>query len=405
MSALENGRSDLMACPMTLTRRHLSFAFVFNSVLLGLVVAGFGARALFLPEYWPPVRITLLIHIAVTGGWFVLVVFQAGLVARGNIALHMRLGQLGAALAALVLVTGTVMIVELNLRHFSWLQVASNAVNMVTFAILFTAAMLCRRNRNAHMRLITFASLALMTPAIARLLQTLGLEFLTHPVWLSLCLVLPLYDWRVMRAILWPTWLGLGVSVAGLAGFASVAVLTAGSAAAQGADLNDGYEGRIRLVRFLDEPDGYCVDVPGGRDRVMLSMPAIAHTCHFDPLPDQVFRLDGAAILWPYGADPVCLSAVSATQGASFGFEPCQSMARQSFEFARNGEIRLAGTSLCLSVERTGPRFGEDPGPDQDAHGRGRPVNPQFSHLARALLLEDCGMGDPSFQRWTAYPE
>lgn len=390
---------------MTQIQRGFSFAFVFNTVLLGLVIAGFGARALLLPEYWPPVRATLLIHIAVTGGWFVLVVLQAGLVARRNIALHMRLGQLGAALAVLVVATGSVMIIELNLRHFSWLQVVSNAVNIVTFAILFVAAMLWRRDSAAHMRLITFASLALMTPAIARLLQPLGLEALTHPVWLAICFVLPLYDWRRFRSILWPTWLGLGVSVAGLAGFGVAAAVTAGSAAAQEADLNDGYEGRIRLVRFLDEPDGYCIDVPGGGDRVMLSVPAIAHTCHFDPLPDQVFRLDGVAIRWSFGPEPVCLSAATPSPGADFGFELCAGAPRQAFEFALNGEIRLTGTTLCLSVERTGPRFGQDPGPDQDPHGRGRPVNPQFSHLARALLLEECGVGDPSFQRWMAYPE
>ncbi|WP_415404643.1 hypothetical protein [Tateyamaria sp. SN3-11] len=79
-----------------------------------------------------------------------------------------------------------------------------------------------------------------------------------------------------------------------------MAAVTAGTAVAQGAALAEGYEGRIRLVRFLDEPDGYCVDVPGGGDRVMLSMPAIAHTCHLDPLQDQVLLTDGGAILWPY---------------------------------------------------------------------------------------------------------
>lgn len=388
---------------MTQTQRPFSFAFGFNMVLLGLVIAGFGARALFVPEYWPPVRASLLIHIAVTGGWFVLVVVQTSLVAQRNIVLHVRLGQLGAALAVLVVATGTVMIFELNLRDFSWVQVVSNAVNMVTFAILFAAAMHWRRHKTAHMRLITFASLALMTPAIARLLQPLDLESLTHPVWLALCLLLPVYDWRILRRIIWPTWLGLGVTIAGLMSFGAAVVLTAGSAAAQETDLKDGYEGRIRLVRFLDEPDGYCVDVPGGGDRVMLSMPTIAHTCHFDPLADQVFRLDAAAILWPHGPEPVCLSATTTSQGAGFGFETCEDAPRQSFEFAHNGEIRVAGTTLCLSVERTGPGFGQDPALDQDAHGRGRPVNPAFSHLARALVLEECGVGDPSFQRWTAY--
>jgi len=386
-----------------------SFAFSFNIVLLLLVVAGFGARALLFPEYWPPVRASLISHILVTGGWFILVVYQASLVGRRKIACHMRLGQLGIVMAILVVVTGITMIVELNARQFSWLQIASNAVNLITFAILFSGAMIWRKDRMVHMRLVTFASLALMTPAIARLLQPLGLEAFTHPVWLALCTVLVIYDWHERRAVTVPTKFGVGVSVAGLVGFAVVAVLLAGSAKAQAQapvlTAAQGYEGRIRLVRFLDEPDGYCVDVPGGGDRVMLNMPAIAHTCHFDALPDQVFRFNTngrGQIVWNQGEQDVCLSANAPEPAAGLKFERCQETALQAFDATANGEIRLRGASLCLAVERTAPPLGQPMKHGQDSYGRGRPVNPQFTHLARALQLARCGEGDPSMQRWMA---
>ncbi|MEM9784923.1 MAG: ricin-type beta-trefoil lectin domain protein [Pseudomonadota bacterium] len=389
-----------------------SFALVFSVGLLTLVLAGFGSRAIFLPEYWPPIRVTLILHIVVTGGWFLLVVCQASLVRQRNIALHMRLGWIGVVLAVFVVLTGTLMIVELNMREFSWLQVASNAVNMVTFAILFGAAILWRKDRVMHMRLITFASLALITPAIARLLQPLGLEVLTHPVWLALCAVLVLYDWRKRRSVTRATTFGMAVSLAGFAAFAVAATLTAGSASAQSAVAlmadPQGYEGRIRLVRLLDEPDGYCIDVPGGGDRVMLHMPAIAHTCHFDPQPDQVFRFNATGrgrIVWDHDGQDMCLSAESTQASVGLRFENCNDATRQAFAFAQNGELRLLGTALCLAVERTGPQPGQALTEGQDSYGRGRPVNPQYTHLARALQLAPCGDGDPSMQRWMAMAE
>lgn len=392
---------------------HITFAYAFSILLLILVVLGFGARAILLPEYWPPVRATLIIHILVTGGWFILAVFQANLVREKNIKQHMAFGRYGVVLAVLVVFTGTLMIFELNLREFSWLQVASNSVNMVTFAIFFGAAILWRRDGRAHKRMILFASLALMSPAIARLMQPLGAEVLTHPIWLLLCVAVAAFDLRSEARVTRATWFGLLISLLGFGVFGAAAVLTAGSANAQAIDagpLSDpnGYTGRIRLVRFLDEPDGYCIDVPGGGDRVLLNMPAIAHTCHFDPLPDQVFSFntDGQGrIVWAGKDEQVCLTAQGVRDGEGFLFASCGDPSAQTFSFERGGALMLADSDLCLSVERTGPSFRETLGDGQDAYGRGRPVNPQYTHLARALILAPCGVGDPSMQRWQAYDE
>ena len=77
-----------------------------------------------------------------------------------------------------------------------------------------------------------------------------------------------------------------------------------------GLSATSGYEGQIRLSRFLDEPDGYCLDVPGPANAVMLEMPLIAHTCHADPLSDQVFQFNeaGSGVLRWTTADTIFAS-------------------------------------------------------------------------------------------------
>ena len=391
-------------------RLSVRFPLSFHLLLLALVVLGFGNRAIFLPEYWPPVRTTLIVHIIVTGGWFVFAVYKSNLVRLGQVMQHMRLGRFGVALALLVMDTGTTMIVELNLRDFSWFQVVSNAVNMVTFAIFFLSAIAWRKDAPSHKRMILFASLSLMTPAIARLMQPMGAEILTHPLWLLLCGAVAIHDLRLDGRVLRATWFGIAISLAGFAAFAATAVLSAGSANAQAAEaarLSDanGYAGRIRLIRFLDEPDGYCIDVPGGGDRIFVNMPAIAHTCHYDPLPDQVFAYNQGElgqIVWTGAEGEYCLTANSGDPGSGFQFAACDAPERQSFLFSDGGTFMLTDTDLCLAVETTGPRIGETATDQQDAYGRGRPVNPLYNHMARALVLAPCHSGDPSFQRWMA---
>ncbi|MDX8350262.1 hypothetical protein SLH49_19900 [Cognatiyoonia sp. IB215446] len=200
-----------------------SFAFHFSLMLLLLVVLGFGSRAVFLPEYWPPVRLALIVHIVVMAVWFFLVVTQSLLINRREVATHMHIGQFGQLAALLVVVTGSLMIIELNLREFNWIQVVSNTGNMVTFAIFFGAAMVWRKDRVAHMRMILFASLALMTPALARLFQPFGAEALAMPAWFALMAIIAVLDIQHFGSLTKATWLGLAVSI--LSAVALVATL------------------------------------------------------------------------------------------------------------------------------------------------------------------------------------
>ncbi|MEM9740781.1 MAG: ricin-type beta-trefoil lectin domain protein [Pseudomonadota bacterium] len=165
------------------------------------------------------------------------------------------------------------------------------------------------------------------------------------------------------------------------------------------------YTGRIRLSRFLDEPDGYCLDVPGPPQNVMLQFPLVAHTCHADPLADQVFSFnDGGSgqIRWTMEAYDLCFTADAADGKSALNLGPCEASPMQTFEYSVGREIQLSGTELCVHVERTGPGSFQPVAEGQDDYGRGRSANPQFTHLMRRLELRPCGDGDPSMSRWQA---
>ncbi|MEM7612946.1 MAG: hypothetical protein AAF270_14775 [Pseudomonadota bacterium] len=76
-----------------------SFAYHYSVLLLVLVILGFGSRALFLPECWPPVRVTLVLHIIVMAAWFLLVVGQALPINKRSISMHKFIGQFGQIVA------------------------------------------------------------------------------------------------------------------------------------------------------------------------------------------------------------------------------------------------------------------------------------------------------------------
>ncbi|MEL7045385.1 MAG: ricin-type beta-trefoil lectin domain protein [Pseudomonadota bacterium] len=166
-----------------------------------------------------------------------------------------------------------------------------------------------------------------------------------------------------------------------------------------------GYEGRIRLTRFLDEPDGYCMDVPGPVGARRADIPLLAHTCHADPLGDQRFEfntLGEGRIRWTGESEDLCFEALSPDPNSKLDLKACAGEAAQSFVYTDRGEFRLVDTSLCIHVEKTGAGLGETASEGQDPYGRGHSVNAQFTHLMRFLEMRSCGTEDPAMSRWRA---
>lgn len=143
--------------------------------------------------------------------------------------------------------------------------------------------------------------------------------------------------------------------------------------------------GLLRLVDFLDDPQGYCVDVDGFGANLRLDAPLQAHTCK-PRSDDQLFSpLDGNGIrLERHGR---CLSAPSRVPGARVGVAPCDAnAATQDFHLGDDGRLRLPSedaTALCLGV----------------ADGVGEPAGGR-NHLRRDLIQYDCGQVDASLIVW-----
>ena len=144
-------------------------------------------------------------------------------------------------------------------------------------------------------------------------------------------------------------------------------------------------DGLVMLVDPLDEPEQYCLDVPGFGRRLNLDAPLMAHTCK-PGAADETFRAetgDPSAARLYMPAYERCAEAESREPGARLFMKQCEDSDLQRFSFDSDGRIRLGSSQLCLTVDgASGVPTG---GP---------------SHLRRDLALQPCEGGDPSLSRW-----
>ncbi len=157
-----------------------------------LVFAGF-ARSYYLRGSFgfPALPGFLRVHGLVMTLWFVLFLLQVGLISVHQRRLHRRLGVLGVGLAVLmVAVTGTV-VIKAARRGFTafpetvkWPGFLLLSLGIVlTFAVLFCAAICLRGCSALHKRLMVLATLSIWGPAISRL----PLHFIeTGSLWTSI---------------------------------------------------------------------------------------------------------------------------------------------------------------------------------------------------------------------------
>ena len=144
----------------------------------------------------------------------------------------------------------------------------------------------------------------------------------------------------------------------------------------------------IQLVDPLDEPEFYCMDVPGAGGGVRLDSDLQAHTCKpITTAADELFTMDHPNVGQIYmEAYDLCVEAEGARKGSPLRLQPCSNSHHQLFAL-EDGVIRLRDrdrVALCLAV----------------APGSGIPTGGP-SHLRRALTLEDCDTIDPTLIRWS----
>lgn len=163
------------------------------ALLVACVFAGF-ARNYYL-RIWLGTRvITPLVHLhgLLMSSWVALFVAQTWLIERGRIRTHRRLGILGAMLAVLAVTSAaTVTLAQVVRRaadtpHRLLLAVAFDGVHLLVFVGLVAAALLLRRRGDVHKRLMLFATVALLPPALGRITG----YFTTHESELTVLLLM-----------------------------------------------------------------------------------------------------------------------------------------------------------------------------------------------------------------------
>ena len=142
------------------------------------VFLGF-SRSYFLKAYYGTPELSLHVHIhgLVFTSWVLLFLAQTTLVATDRTDLHRKLGVGGAVLAALLLIMGTTTAILRvkgggsspipGVPPLSFLAVP--LFDMVVFAILISAGLVLRDRPDTHKRLMTLATIALMSAPIARI--------------------------------------------------------------------------------------------------------------------------------------------------------------------------------------------------------------------------------------------
>ncbi len=161
----------------SVSRRSEHTFYTGMSLLIAAVVfAGF-ARTYFLRSYFHPESLPLLVelHGLVFTAWILLFIAQTTLVAARRTDIHRRLGWVGAALAATLVVVAWLTALG-AVRHAVLVGDAEAAraffaipiSDIVVFAALVGAAIVYRRESSSHKRLMLLATLGILDAAVAR---------------------------------------------------------------------------------------------------------------------------------------------------------------------------------------------------------------------------------------------
>ncbi|HEV8456514.1 MAG TPA: hypothetical protein VGQ24_16595 [Gemmatimonadales bacterium] len=160
------------------TKRRTRRFYVGMAVAFAITVfAGF-SRSYFLKAHYGTPELSLLLHAhgLVFTTWVLFFLAQTTLVAAGRTYIHRRMGVAGAVLAGLVLIMGTTTAILRvkggaapipGVSPLSFLAVP--LFDMVVFAILIGTGLYFRRRLDTHKRLMTLATISLLSAPIARL--------------------------------------------------------------------------------------------------------------------------------------------------------------------------------------------------------------------------------------------
>jgi hypothetical protein len=149
--------------------------YFWTTIIMLLVLAGFGRSYYFRLAFADNTLSGLLhLHGLVMTLWLSLFAAQITFVARRRMDLHRQLGMAGMWLAALVVVVGAATSMVATARDMTTDPdalgfLATPLLDLLVFTILIVSGWVCRRQRDVHGRLMLFANMSIVAPAIGRL--------------------------------------------------------------------------------------------------------------------------------------------------------------------------------------------------------------------------------------------
>jgi hypothetical protein len=204
-------------------RTRTKFYVGVSLLITAIVFAGFAPSMLAIFVRGEPRPWILHLHAAVYVGWLALLIAQTVLAARGQIALHRRVGTFGIGYAAVVWVLGVIVslvVPALHVQAGEW--TLDRAVtflpiplgDMVLFGGFFGAAVAYRHAPEVHKRLVLLATVAVMFAGAGRLMDSVAT---TVAVWFLPVLLAMGYDLLSRRRVHSVYWVGVAVMALALA--------------------------------------------------------------------------------------------------------------------------------------------------------------------------------------------
>lgn len=199
---------------------HTSANLLMGRIALGLLaftLFAFALKAIAHPHVQARYTPIVGFHAASMIAWLILLASQSFLAARYRLSAHRATGRASVALVAAMLVSGGVISWRIGLELGRPEVTVVNLAAFATFVPLYFAALHFARARDiaAHRQAMLIATLALMTPAYARVVQVLGLP---DPVAIAVQVPITVavsaaYDWAVHGRVTRPVLAMLGFSV------------------------------------------------------------------------------------------------------------------------------------------------------------------------------------------------
>ena len=205
-----------MRAPESHTRGHLLMGRIALG-LLAFTLFAFALKAVAHPEVQARYTPLVVFHAGSMIAWLILLASQSFLAAKYRLAAHRATGRASIALGGAMLVSGGVISWRIGEELGRPEVTVVNLAAFATFVPLYFLGVHYARQRDiaAHRQAMLIATLALMTPAYARVVQVLGLP---DPVAIAVqvpitVLVSAGYDWVLHGRVTRPVLAMLGFSV------------------------------------------------------------------------------------------------------------------------------------------------------------------------------------------------